>query len=227
MIKKEQLSAKDAIAKIPDGSVIMIGGFMGCGSPEGLLKALLESGKKNLTFICNDAGAYNEKTGRITGVAPNVLGKQFSKAIVSHIGLNAEIQRQMNAGETEVTLVPQGTLAERIRAAGHGLGGILTPTGVGTEVEEGKQVLEVNGKKYLLEEPLKADFALLHATTGDEYGNLTYSRTSRNFGPLMAMAADTVIAEIDDIVKPGEIDPECVVTPSVLVHYIVQGTPGK
>jgi len=153
----------------------------------------------------------------------NVLKKQFSHVITSHIGLNPEIQRQMDAGETKVTLVPQGTLAERIRAAGCGLGGILTPIGVGTEVEEGKQVIELQGKKFLLEEGLKGDVALIHAAKADKAGNLVYSKSARNFCPLMAMACETVIVEAREIVEVGELDPECVVTPSLFTTIIVQG----
>lgn len=164
----------------------------------------------------------SSRQGMISGVAPNVLEKQFEQVVTSHIGLNVEMQRQMIAGETEVRLVPQGTLAERVRAAGCGLGGFLTPTGVGTEVEEGKQVIEAGGRKFLLEIPLGGDVALLHASRADRAGNLMYAKSARNFGPLMAMACSTVIVQADEIVEVGELDPEAVVTPSIFVDYLVQ-----
>ena len=223
MVKKEILSAAEAVERIPDGAVVLLGGFMGVGSPPKLLKALRDSCKKNMTLVCNDAGWYNPDKGLETGCAGNVLDRQFSKIITSHIGLNSEAQKQMLAGDTEVVLTPQGTLAEQIRAAGCGLGGILTPTGVGTEVEQGKQVIEVDGVRYLLEKPLKGDVALLHASVADKYGNLRYAKSARNFGPLMAMAADLVIVEADEIVEPGEIDPEAVITPSIFTNILVQG----
>lgn len=221
MVKKELLTAAQAVELISEGSTVMVGGFMGCGSPPALLKALRESGKKDLTLVCNDCGWYNPDQGKETGVAGNVLDKQFSRVITSHIGLNSEMQRQMVAGETEVELVPQGTLAERIRTAGCGLGGFLTPTGVGTEVEEGKQVIELDGIKYLLERPLRGAVALIHAHRADTAGNLWYARSERNFGALMAMACDMVIAEVDEIVEIGELEPEAVVTPSIFVKKLV------
>ena len=222
MVEKKILSCEEAAGLIKPGQVVMVGGFMGCGSPPQLLKCLKEAGTDDLTLVCNDAGWYLPDKGMISGVAENVLEKQFSRVITSHIGLNSEMQRQMIAGETEVQLVPQGTLAERIRSAGCGLGGFLTPTGVGTEVEDGKQVLEYEGRKYLLEHPLKGDVALLHASKADKAGNLLYARSARNFGPLMAMACETVIVQADEIVEIGELDPECVVTPSIFVNYLVQ-----
>jgi acetate CoA/acetoacetate CoA-transferase alpha subunit len=158
----------------------------------------------------------------MTFVAPLVAKKQFKKVIATHIGLNGEIQRQMNAGETEVLLVPQGTLAERIRAAGAGLGGVLTPTGVGTEVQEGKKVIDLDGKRYLLETGLSGDVALIRAKKADKAGNCTYDKSGRNFNPLMAMACKTVIVEADEIVEIGQLDPEVVVTPSVVVTHLVQ-----
>ncbi|GAB1455750.1 hypothetical protein MASR2M48_10570 [Spirochaetota bacterium] len=154
-------------------------------------------------------------------LAPLVIKKQFSKAIVTHIGLNGEIQRQMNANETDVVLVPQGTLAEVIRAAGAGLGGVLTPTGVGTEVENGKKVIDIEGKKYLLEKALGGDVALIRVKKADKAGNCTYDKSGRNFNPIMAMACSTVIAEADEIVEIGQIDPEVVITPSVFVTHLV------
>ncbi|MDC7125512.1 MAG: 3-oxoacid CoA-transferase subunit A [Spirochaetales bacterium] len=224
MVEKEILSAEEAVSRIKDGDVVMLGGFMGCGSPAGLLTKLRDSGKKDMTLVCNDCGWHNEKIEKYTEVAYNIIDKQFSKVITTHIGLNQEIQRQMIAGETEVELVPQGTLAERIRTAGAGLGGFLTPTGVGTEVEEGKTVIEEDGVKYLLEKPLKGNVAILRAAKADKAGNLVYSKSARNFNPVMATACDLVIVEADEIVEIGELDPECIVTPSVFVNILVGGS---
>lgn len=222
MIEKEILTSEEAMALVKPGQVVMVGGFMGCGSPPELLEALKKGNTGELTLVCNDCGLYNNEKNIATGVAVNVAEKQFARVITSHIGLNPEIQRQMIAGETRVDLIPQGTLAERIRSAGCGLGGFLTPTGVGTEVEEGKQVLEMEGKKYLLETPLPGDVALLHASRADKAGNLQFARSARNFGPLMAMACETVIVQADEIVEVGELDPESVVTPSIFVNYLVR-----
>ncbi|WP_029913477.1 3-oxoacid CoA-transferase subunit A [Pelobacter seleniigenes] len=222
MIEKKIISAEDAAALVKDGDTVMLSGFMACGSPPDILNALYEKGTKGMTLVCNDTAIYNPKNDYMNGVAPLVLKKQFSKMIVSHIGTNPETQRQMNAGEAEVELVPQGTLAEQIRAGGAGLGGILTPTGVGTEVEEGKQVIEVDGTKFLLEKARKGDIALIKAGTADKAGNLTYAKSSRNFGPLMATACKTVVVEVDEIVEVGELDPECIVTPGFFVDYLVQ-----
>jgi acetate CoA/acetoacetate CoA-transferase alpha subunit len=222
MVAKPIISAEKAVQLIKEGSVVMLGGFLGCGSPKGLLEALEKQGTKNLTLVCNDTAVHNLKTGQMTYVAKLVAKKQFKKMIVTHIGTNGETQRQMNAGETEVVLVPQGTLAEQIRAAGAGLGGVLTPTGVGTEVQEGKKVIEIDGKKFLLEKALGGDVALIKAKKADKAGNLVFDKTERNFNPLMAMACTTVIVEANEIVEIGEIDPEIVVTPSVFVHYLVQ-----
>ena len=226
MIEKKIISAEDAAGMIKDGDVVMLSGFMACGSPPDILEALHKQGTKNMTLVCNDTALYNAKTGEMNGVAPLVFDKQFSKMVVTHIGLNAETQRQMNAGETDVELVPQGTLAEQIRAGGAGLGGILTPTGVGTEVEEGKQVIDIDGKKFLLEKARKGDVALIKAKKADKAGNLVYDKSSRNFGPLMATACETVLVEVDEIVEIGEIDPECIVTPALFVDYLVL-TKGK
>ncbi len=223
MVEKKIITAAEAVEMIPDDAVIMVGGFMGCGTPPGLIAELKASGRKEFTLVCNDCGWHIDATGKIEGVAVNVAEKQFKKVITSHIGLNAEIQRQMIAGDTEVELVPQGSLAEKIRAAGCGLGGILTPTGVGTEVEEGKSTYEIEGMKYLIEHSLKGDVALLRAAKADKAGNLVYARSARNFNPLMAMACDLVIVEADEIVEIGELDPETIVTPSVFVHAIVKG----
>jgi acetate CoA/acetoacetate CoA-transferase alpha subunit len=201
---------------IPDGASLMIGGFMGVGSPHRILDELVRQGRKNLTVICNDTG----KPG--WGIGKLVDAKLIRKLIASHIGLNPEMGRQMIAGETEVMLVPQGTLAERIRAGGFGLGGVLTPTGFGTVVAEGKQVIEVEGKKFLVEPPLRADFALLSAHRSDYRGNLEYSLTARNFNVVMAMAADTVIAEPEHIVPVGMISPDAVATPFPVVDYLIE-----
>lgn len=222
MTEKPIITADEAVKLIPDGALVMSSGFMGCGAAPQLLSSLKASKMKGLTLVSTDCGFYNPDEGLINGVAVNIEQKQFSRVMTSHIGLNAEIQRQMIAGETEVELIPQGTLAERIRAAGCGLGGFLTPTGVGTEVQAGKEVIEIKGKKYLLEIPLPGDVALIRASRADKAGNLQYSKSARNFGPLMAMACKIVIVQADEIVEIGEIDPESVITPSIFVNYLVQ-----
>lgn len=222
MVEKQIISLDEAVSKIKDGNSIMVGGFLGCGSPESLIDSIVDKKIKNLILICNDSGVYNPDKNILIGVAKMVVARQFKTIIASHIGTNRETGRQMNEGETEVVLVPQGTLAERIRAAGAGLGGILTPTGIGTEVENGKQVIEVDQKKYLLELPLFADVALLKAKKADKAGNLVYSKSARNFNPIMASAAKLVIAEVEEIVEIGEINPEDVITPSIFVHYLVK-----
>ena len=181
------IAVKDAVAMIPDGASLMIGGFMAVGTPERLVDELVRQGKRNLTIIANDTAMPGRGIGKL------VSAGLIAKAIASHIGLNPETQRQMIAGDLEVDLVPQGTLVERIRAGGFGLGGVLTPTGVGTVVEEGKRKIAVDGRDYLLETALRADFALIHAFIADYLGNLSYALTARNFNPLMAMAADTVL----------------------------------
>ena len=206
----------DALAAlIPDGASIMIGGFMGVGSPLRMIDALVARGARNLTIIANDTAHPGFAIGKLIDAGC------VARVIASHIGLNPVTQKAMIAGDIEVELVPQGTLAERIRAGGFGLGGILTPTGVGTVVQEGKQVIESDGQTYLLEKPLKADFALVKAKTADHGGNLEYSLTARNFNPLMPMAAATVIAEVEHIVPLGGMTPDSVVTPGVLVDYLV------
>jgi acetate CoA/acetoacetate CoA-transferase alpha subunit len=206
---------KDAVAMIPNGASLMIGGFMGVGTPEPLMDELVRQEKRELTVIANDTAAPG------TGIGKLIRAKLLRKAIVSHIGLNAETQAQMIAGDLEVDLVPQGTLVERIRAGGFGLGGILTPTGVGTVVEEGKQKIAVDGRDYLLETALRADFALVHAFIADYLGNLAYALTARNFNPLMAMAADTVVVQAENIVPVGVVAPDHVVTPAPIVDYII------
>ena len=209
------LPLDEAVAMIPDGASLMIGGFMAVGTPERLIDEIVQQGKRDLTVIANDTAAPGRGIGKL------VDAKLLRKAIVSHIGLNPETQRQMMAGELEVELVPQGTLIERIRAGGHGLGGILTQTGVGTSVEDGKQRIDVDGKSYLLEVALRADFALVQAFLADYLGNLSYALTARNFNPVVAMAADTVIASADNIVPVGVLAPDHVVTPAPVVDYLV------
>ena len=204
-----------AAALIPDGATLLIGGFMGAGTPCRLIDALVGLGRRDLTVIANDTARPGVGIGKL------IDAMLVSRIVTSHIGTNPETQRQMIAGEVQVDLVPQGTLVERIRAAGFGLGGVLTPTGLGTLAAEGKRVLEVEGRSYLLELPLKADFALINAKRADYLGNLEYALTSRNFNPIMAMAAGTVIAESEDVVPVGDIPPDAVMTPHVLVKYLV------
>ncbi len=206
----------EAVEMIPDGASLMIGGFMGVGSPHRLIGELLRQGRKDLTVIANDAARPGVGIGRL------VDAKAVKRLVASHIGTNPEIQRQMIAGETTVDLCPQGTLVERIRAAGYGLGGVLTPTGVGTIVADSKKVFEIEGKTFLLELPLAADFALVAAHRADYSGNLEYALTARNFNPIMAMAAATVIAEAAEIVPVGVIPPDDVVTPAVLVDHLLE-----
>jgi acetate CoA/acetoacetate CoA-transferase alpha subunit len=206
---------EEAVAIIPDGASLMIGGFMGVGTPERLVDELVRQGKRDLTVIANDTAMPGVGIGKL------VSAGLVRKAVASHIGLNPETQKKMLAGEMEVELVPQGTLIERIRAAGYGLGGILTPTGVGTVVEEGKRKIAVDGKDYLLETALHADFALVNAFLADYLGNLAYVLTSRNFNPVVAMAGGQVIAEADNIVPIGVISPDQVATPAPLVDYLI------
>jgi acetate CoA/acetoacetate CoA-transferase alpha subunit len=211
-------SAEEVSALFRDGMTAMVGGFMGVGTPQGLITAMLAADIKDITLIANDT-AFVE-----TGVGPLIVGHKVKKVIASHIGTNPETGRQMIAGELDVELVPQGTLAERVRAGGSGLGGVLTPTGVGTVVEEGKVKMMVDGREYLLEKPLFAEVALLKAHKADKAGNLIYHRSARNFNPLMALAADLVIVQVEEIVEIGEIDPDEVMTPGILVDKIfVQG----
>ncbi|MBU3099509.1 MULTISPECIES: CoA transferase subunit A [Clostridium] len=202
---------------IKDGMTIMIGGFMGVGSPEMIIDAMVKKGVKDLTIIANDTGFPNIGIGKL------VVNKQVKKVIASHIGLNPETGRQMNSGELIVELVPQGTLAEQIRCGGAGIGGFLTQTGLGTTVEEGKQKINVNGLEYLLELPLKADLALIGGSIVDKDGNVFYNASTRNFNPLMATAAEVVIVGAEKIVEVGEINPHQVMTPSIFVDYIIGG----
>ena len=213
-------SLTEAIALIPDGAVLMVGGFMGAGTPSRLVDELVRQGKRNLTVIANDTARPGVGIGKL------IDAKLVRRVIASHIGTNKETQRQMIEGELEVELVPQGTLAERVRAGGFGLGGVLTSTGVGTVVAEGKRSIEIEGKIFLLELPLSADFSLLNARRADYYGNLEYALTSRNFNPVMAMAGRVVIAEPDEIVPVGAIPPDAVVTPSALVHHLIGAARG-
>jgi acetate CoA/acetoacetate CoA-transferase alpha subunit len=206
---------EEAVALIPDGATLMIGGFMGVGSPERVIDELVRQGKRNLTVIANDTAVPGRGIGKL--VDASLVGR----TIASHIGLNPVTQRQMIDKKMNVDLVPQGTLIERIRAGGCGLGGVLTPTGVGTIVEEGKQKIKVDGKSYLVETALRADFALVHAFLADYLGNLSYALTARNFNPIIAMAAETTIVTAEHIVPVGLIAPDHVITPAPLVDYLV------
>jgi acetate CoA/acetoacetate CoA-transferase alpha subunit len=209
------LALDRSVAMIPDGASLMIGGFMGVGTPERLIDEIVRQNKRDLVAIANDTAVPGRGIGKL------VDAKLLRKVIVSHIGLNPETQRQMVAGDLEVDLVPQGTLIERIRAGGHGLGGILTQTGIGTPVENGKQRIKVDGKEYLLETALRADFGLVQAFLADHLGNLSYALTARNFNPVIAMAVETVIASADNIVPVGVLAPDHVVTPAPVVDYLV------
>ena len=211
----KQISYADLRPHFHDGMSILFGGFMGVGTPDGIVRKILESGIKDLTIIGNDTAFAD------SGVGVLIANRRVKKVIASHIGTNAETGRQMIAGEIEVELVPQGTLAERIRCGGSGLGGVLTPTGVGTIVEDGKTKLSFDGIEYLVERALRADLAIVKAHRADTKGNLTYQRAARNFNPLIAMAADYVVAEADEIVAAGEIDPELVMTPGILVDALI------
>ena len=220
-MKNKVMTALEAVSDIKDGAVIMVGGFMACGTPEILIDALVEKNVKDLTIICNDAGVPGRGVGKL------LSNGQIKKLIASHVGLNPEVAVRMNTDveedKLECQLVPQGTLAERIRAGGAGLGGFLTPTGVGTIVAEGKQVITVDGKEYLLELPLKAEFALIRGSVTDTYGNTMYNGTTRTFNPMMAMAAEKVIVGSCEVVEVGEIDPNHVVTSGIFVDAVVGG----
>lgn len=210
-------SISECVKLVESGSTLMVGGFMGIGAPETMIDALVKAGMDNIDLISTDTAT------EVRGIGKMVVTKQFRSIKASHIGLNKETGRQLTSGETEVELIPQGTLAERIRAGGSGLGGFLTPTGIGTIVEDGKEIIEVEGKKYILELPLKADVAIVTGTKVDKAGNVYLAKTTRNFNPLMALAADIVIVEAREIVEVGEIDPHLVMIPGTLVDYIVQG----
>jgi 3-oxoacid CoA-transferase subunit A len=209
--------ADAAAALIPDGATVMVGGFGLCGVPENLIAALHRRGTKNLTVVSNNAGLNEFGLGILLG------SRQIRKMISTYVGENQEFERQFLAGELEVELVPQGTFSERMRAAGAGIGGFFTPTAYGTLVAEGKETRVIDGRPYVLETPLAADFALVKAFKGDRAGNLVYRKTARNFNPVMATAARTTIAEVEHLVEPGELDPEAIVTPGVYVRHIFQG----
>ncbi len=210
--------AASALHDVEDGAVIMAGGFGLCGIPENLISALKERGSRDLTFVSNNAGVDDFGLGLLLAT------RQVRKMISSYVGENKEFERQFLAGELEVELTPQGTLAERIRAASAGLGGFFTPTGVGTRVAEGKETRVIDGRTYVLEAPLHADFAIVKAWKGDRHGNLVFRKTARNFNPIMAMAGKVTIAEVDELVEVGSIDPDQVHTPGIFVQRILQGT---
>ena len=216
-MNKVVASADAAVALIPDGATIMMGGFGLCGIPENLIAALHRRGTKQLTVISNNAGVDD------FGIGILLRARQVRKMISTYVGENKEFERQFLTGELEVELVPQGTFAERIRAGGAGIGGFFTPTGFGTLVAEGKETRTIDGRSFVLERPLLADFAFVKAWKGDRVGNLVYRRTARNFNPVMATAAAVTIAEVEQLVEPGEIDPDHVVTPGIFVQHIVQG----
>jgi 3-oxoacid CoA-transferase subunit A len=202
---------------VPDGATIMMGGFGVVGNPENLIKALHRRGTRDLTIISNNAGTDD------FGIGILLRSRQVRRMISTYVGENKEFERQFLAGELQVDLIPQGTFAERMRAAGAGIGGFFTPTGYGTLVAEGKETREIDGRHYVLERPLRADFAFVRAWRGDRLGNLVYRKTAQNFNPVMATAARVTIAEVDRLVEPGEIDPECIVTPGLFVRHIFQG----
>jgi 3-oxoacid CoA-transferase subunit A len=216
-MNKVLASAADAVAPIPDGATIMMGGFGLCGIPENLIAALRARGARNLTIISNNAGVDD------FGIGILLRTRQVKKMISTYVGENKEFERQFLTGELDVELVPQGTFAERIRAGGAGIAGFFTPTGYGTLVAEGKETRVIDGKPYVLERPLHADFAFVKAWKGDSAGNLVYRRTARNFNPVMATAADVTIAEVEHLLEPGEIDPDHVHTPGIFVRHILQG----
>lgn len=220
-MNKIQKSAAAAVADIPDGATLMIGGFGLCGNPENLIAALHERGVRNLTVISNNAGIDAE------GIGILLAAGQIRKMIASYVGENSIFEAQAQSGQLETELIPQGTLAERIRAGGAGIPAFFTPAGVATVVAEGKETREFEGRTYLMERWLKADFALVKAYQGDRWGNLTYRKTARNFNPMMATAARVTIAEVEELVEPGGLDPECIVTPAIYVHRILKGASYK
>jgi 3-oxoacid CoA-transferase subunit A len=210
-------SADAAVALVPDGATIMMGGFGLCGIPENLIRALHARGTKGLTIVSNNAGVDE------FGVGMLLRTHQVRKMISTYVGENKEFERQYLSGEMEVELVPQGTFSERIRAGGAGIGGFFTPTAYGTIVADGKETRVIDGKPYVFERPLKADFAFVKAWKGDHVGNLVYRRTARNFNPVMATAARVTIAEVEDLVEPGQIDPDHVATPGIFVQHVIRG----
>jgi 3-oxoacid CoA-transferase subunit A len=217
-MNKVVASAAAAVAQIPDGATLMVGGFGLCGIPEDLIKALHARGTRNLTVISNNAGVDE------WGLGVLLKTRQIRKMISSYVGENREFERQFLQGELEVELVPQGTFSERIRAGGAGIGAFFTPTGFGTLVAEGKETRHINGRDYVLEMPLVADFAFVKAHKGDRVGNLVYRRTARNFNPMMATAARVTIAEVEHLVEPGELDSDAIVTPGIFVRHVVLGS---
>jgi 3-oxoacid CoA-transferase subunit A len=216
-MNKVLASAEDAVSQIPDGATIMMGGFGLCGIPETLIAALHARGSTGLTVISNNAGIDD------FGIGVLLKSRQVRKMIATYVGENKEFERQFLTGELEVELVPQGTLSERIRAGGAGIGGFFTPTGYGTLIAEDKETRTIDGTPYVLEQPLTADFAFVKAWKGDRAGNLVYRKTARNFNPVMATAAKVTIAEVEQLVEPGDIDPDHVVTPGIFVRHILQG----
>ncbi len=210
---KKIVSANEAVSLINSGSSIMIGGFLKCGSPDDLIDELINSEISDLTMISNDTSFPDAGKGKL------IVNKRIKKVITSHIGTNPETGRQMNSGSLDVEIVPMGTLVERIRAAGSGLGGVLSPTGVGTIIEDGKDTLVIDGKKFILDKPIKADVALLYGTKVDKYGNVAFYGSTRNFNPVMATAADTVIVQADELVDC--LDPNEVIIPGLFIDYIV------
>jgi len=210
-------SAREAVADVPDGAVIMAGGFGLCGIPENLIAAIRDKGVRELTFISNNAGVDDFGLGLL------LKTRQVRKMVSSYVGENKEFERQFLSGELEVELVPQGTLAERIRAGGAGIGGFFTPTGAGTVVADGKETRVIGGREYVLELPLVADFAFVKAWKGDAHGNLVYRKTARNFNPMMATAARVTVAEVEELVAPGELDPDLVHTSGIFVQRVVRG----
>jgi len=213
------ISLEAAIDYVKDGMTLMIGGFGGRGTPENIIDALVLRNIKNLTIITNDTGFVDKGVGKL------VVNKQVKKVMASHVGTNPETGRQMNSGELEVELIPQGTLVERIRCGGAGIGGFLTQTGIGTKIQEGKEIIRVNDISYLLELPLRADIAIIRASIADKQGNVYYNGATRNFNPVMATAADIVIVGAHEVVEIGELDPNYVMTPGILVDFVVGGEP--
>lgn len=212
---KKAITIAELKTRFRDGMTVMIGGFLNNATPERIVEAIIESGVEDITLISNDTSYPDQGCGKL------IVSRQVTKLIVSHIGTNKVTGERMNSGDLQVEFSPQGTLAERVRAGGAGLGGVLTSTGLGTDVAKGKDIITVDGAEYLLEKPLRADFAFLRAQEGDELGNLIFKGTSQNFQPLMAMAADTVVVEIDTIKPAGSLPPESVHTPSIFVDYIL------
>jgi 3-oxoacid CoA-transferase subunit A len=217
MINKVVATAAEAIKDVPDGSTLMVGGFGLCGIPENLIRALVDKGVKNLTAVSNNAGVDDFGLGLLLAT------RQIKKMVSSYVGENSIFERQYLDGELEVEFNPQGTLAERMRAGGAGIGGFFTPTAFGTQIAEGKETREIDGRMYVLEKPLKGDFALVKAWKGDRHGNLVYRKSARNFNPLCAMSGKVTIAEVEQIVELGELDPDQIHTPGIFVQRIIEG----